>query len=92
MAEIRAAKNVYRPVDVARHYEISPSTVYRIWNNEVHRDVRPGQVPDIKGKPRVQDLMEDIEILLRRGLKPVEVAERLNIGKSTVYQYRGIFI
>jgi DNA invertase Pin-like site-specific DNA recombinase len=92
VAEIRAAKDVYRPVDVARHYDINPSTVYRIWREEVHAGVAPGDVPTIKGKPRVQDLLEDIEILLRRGLKPVEIAERLEISKSTVYQYRGIFI
>lgn len=77
---------------MARHYQCSPSTVYRIWNNEVHRDIPPGEPPNIKGKPKMHDVLEDIEIYLKRGMKPVEIAERLNIGKSTVYAWMGVFV
>ena len=90
---IKAAEGVYRASDVARAYNVHRTTVTRIWEGSIHKHVRPAQeAPDIETKPRPSELVDDIRLLLARGMSATEVAAQLNISKSSVYMLGGVFV
>ena len=87
VAAIKAAQGVYRAADVARAYGVHPSTVTRIWDGQSHADIRPApDFPDIPVQYRPRDLADDIHIMLERGMSVNEVAQLLNIHRSSVYR------
>lgn len=86
VAEIRAAQELYRPIDVARHYGVHPSTVKRIWDNELHAGINAApEPPNVVTRPRPSELAEDIRLLLGRGMAPAAVAEEMKISVASVY-------
>lgn len=92
VAEIRAAQNVYRPADVARHYDVHPSTVTRIWAGAFHQGVAPApEPPNIEARKRAKEIAEDIRIYLSRGMTAKEVALQMGVALSTVYAARGVY-
>jgi len=92
VAEIRASQGCYRASDVARAYEVHPSTVTRIWAGSIHEDIQAHpEPPNIVTKPKPRDLEEDINILLQRGMSHQEVADHLGISKGAVSAYRGFW-
>lgn len=92
-AEIKASRGLYRASDVAREYDVHPSTVARIWAGEAYKDIRPSrEAPDINVITRPRDVVDDIRTLLMRGMKPVEVAKRLQISIGSVYAYGGWYL
>ena len=91
--KIKASEGLYRASDVARAYEVHRSTVCRIWNGEIHTDVRPApEPPNITTRARPSELIEDIRLLLNRGWKVQEVADYYGIDRSSVYAARGVFV
>lgn len=93
VANIKASEGVYRASDVGRHYGVHRSTVCRIWQGQIHRDVSPApDFPDIHTRLRGEDLTEEIRTLLARGMKPSEIAEHLGIAERTVWYHRGVFV
>ena len=88
VAQIKACQGIYRPAHVAKHFGVHRSTVARIWAGE-----RTSTVPtaddfiDIDTPLCGADLREAIRTYLQRGMRPVEVANALGCGKSTVYIY-----
>ena len=93
VAEIKAAKDVYRAADVARNYQVHRSTVKRIWDGQIHTDVSPApDFPDLTIRYRPSDLAEDIAVLAGRGMKPREIAQELGISVSAVWQMRGVWV
>lgn len=94
VSEIRACYGVYAAADVARAYGVHRSNIVRIWKEEHYKDVRPApEAPNLPTRNRAGDLMEDIKILLNRGMTVPEVAEKLGISRSSVYALgRGIFL
>lgn len=89
VAEIKATAGIYRAADVARHYGVHRSTVKRLWEGERRAGIPKGQVPNINTRPRTEDLYDDIQILLRRGMKSEAVAKTLNISVHSVNAVRG---
>lgn len=85
---IAACKGVYRQADVARAYDVHPSTVGRIWASGGGGDIEP---PNITTRPRPSELQEDINLLLNRGMSVEAVANTLGISVRAVYQYRGVW-
>lgn len=93
VANIKASQGVYRASDVARHFKCHRSTVKRIWDGQVHRQVSPASdFPDIAALRRPVDLLEDINLLLDRGMTPYEVAVSLGISERSVWIYKGVFV
>lgn len=93
VAQIKAARGVYRAADVARNYDVHRSTIKRIWDGTVHSDVSPApDFPDLVVRYRPSDMADDIAILLARGMHPREIAHTLNISISTVWAYRGVLL
>jgi hypothetical protein len=93
VANIKACNGIYRASDTARHFGVHRSTVKRIWDGQVHRQVSPApDFPDIAALRRPVDLIEDINLLLDRGLCPYEVALALGISERSVWVYKGVFI
>lgn len=88
-AEIRACRGVYRPVDVAKHYDVHPSTVIRTWRAG---GVTAEEPPNINTRFRVVDNIEDIRLLLDRGISIPEVAKQLGVSEQSIYQVRGVFV
>lgn len=91
---VKAAEGAYTASEVARHYNVHPSTVGRIWEGVHHADVSPADdCPDIPRRLRGSELYEDINILISRGLSNKEVAEQLDCSVSTVNAVgRGLFL
>lgn len=93
VAEIRAAQDLYRPIDVARHYGIHRSHVKRIWDGEVHAGIAPAEEPpNVITRRRPSELSEDIRLLLSRGKTPDEVAEVMGISIRSVYAHKGVLL
>lgn len=93
VAEIRAAEGTYRASDVARAYEVAPSTITRIWAGERRKGIAQAEEPpNIITQPRPRDLVEDIALLLERGMNVQEVAETLGISVRSVWAYRGVML
>lgn len=93
VGQIKAAQGIYRASDVARAYEVHRSTVKRIWDGAVHKQVSPAtDFPDIAARPNRQDLADDLRIYMERGMKLDEAAQALNISRATAYQLKGIFV
>lgn len=93
VAEIRAAEGVYRASDVARAYEVHPSTVTRIWAGTVRADIRPApEPPNISTRTRPSDYSEDIRLMAGRGMTMKEIASSLGISVRSAYLYRGVFV
>lgn len=92
VAEIRAAENVYRPADVARHYDVHRSTVTRIWAGDLRETVPPAkEPPNIETRARSKELADDIRLLLNRGMSYKEVALHFDVAVSTVYAAKGVW-
>lgn len=93
VADIKAAQGIYRAADVARAYNVHRSTIKRIWDGQVHRNVcASGDFPDIVARPKREDLAEDLYTLLQRGRSVEEAARELNISRTAAYQIKGIFL
>lgn len=91
--EIKASQGMYRASDVARSYQVHRSTVARIWTGTVHQDVdAANEAPNVISKNRPCELAEDINLLLNRGMSVEEVADKLNISRTSVYAYRGVLV
>jgi DNA invertase Pin-like site-specific DNA recombinase len=87
---VKASYGVYAAADVARAFQVHRSTVTRIWNGEYHQDVPPAEdAPNIVTRNRPGSMREDVLILLDRGMTVQEVADELNISRSSVYALRG---
>lgn len=93
VAEIKAAKGIYRQADVAKAYDVHRSTIKRIWDGTIHGAVAPARdFPDIPVKYKPRDLADDIAVLLARGMHPNEVAALLNVSTSAVWNYKGVWV
>lgn len=90
VAEIKgAAEDGYSVGDIARHHQISKSTVHRITTTNYRADVAPAaDVPQIR-RARVSPalLAEDARLLLARGHTLDQAAEQLGVSRRTVMRY-----
>lgn len=94
VALIKASEGVYRQADVARHFDVHPSTVHRVWNGQVHQDVRPApEPPNVAARPSLSLVKEDVRLLREQGYSAKEIALALCIGISSVYAcLDGVFL
>lgn len=92
VGEIKASEGVYRAADVARHYGVHRSTVVNIWRGRRHVDVPATDFPDIWTRPTRDQLAEDLEVLIARGMSLEEAAEYLQVSRRTIYAIKGLFL
>lgn len=86
-ARIKACNGVYSIRDTANYFNVSKDTVHRIWTGRAHTNVSPASEPANIKSSRVpaEVIIEDGRTLLQRGLSVSQVAERLGVSKTTVY-------
>lgn len=92
VGQIKAAEGVYRAADVARYYGVHRSTILNIWRGRRHVSVPATDFPDIDTRPSRDQLAEDLELLLGRGMSMDEAADALGVSRRTVYLIRGLFL
>lgn len=84
-AGMKACRGIYSVGDTAKHYGVSKGTVWNVWNNVTHADVKPSEAPYIQ-KTRVPwtEIREEYSYLNDNGYTIETIAKRIGVSVGTV--------